>query len=86
MKSNLLQIVKNIASLGCMATSVYWWDHTELETSSGGGQITNSHEVKMVVSLSLWILSHGDKDSIHTDDITILTPYRAQVGGDGLTH
>lgn len=59
-----------------MATSVFWWDHKELETRSGGGQIINNHEVKMVVSLCLWILSNSD---LGVGDITILTPYRAQV-------
>ena len=63
-----------------MATSVFWWDHNKPESSNAGGQITNNHEVKMVVALCLWILSCGDQDSIGKDDITVLTPYRAQVG------
>eukprot|EP00731_Ephydatia_muelleri_P030230 Em0021g753a len=75
LQSNM-EAVKNIAQLSCMATSVFWWDHKELETRSGGGQIINNHEVKMVVSLCLWILSNSD---LGVGDITILTPYRAQM-------
>ena len=58
---------------------MFWWSHNQPETSYGGGLTTNNHEVKMVVSLCLWILSHSRDDEISKDDIAILSPYRAQV-------
>lgn len=76
---NVLQIVGSIASLSCMESSVLWWSHDQLESNHGRGQVINNHEVKMVVSLSLWILHHGDQDKISKNDIVILTPYREQV-------
>ena len=66
-----------------MQTSVFWWSHNQREDSRGSGMVINNHEVKMVVSLCLWILSHGgpDEDEIGKDGIAVLTPYRAQVRG-----
>ena len=39
-------------------------------------QITNPHEVKMVVALCVWLLSQRGEESY---PISVLTPYRAQV-------
>lgn len=76
---NVLQIVGNITSLSCMESSVLWWSHNQLESNHGPGQFINDHEVNMVVSLSMWILYHGEQDKISKNDIVILTPYRSQV-------
>ena len=66
-----------------MATTLFWWSHTSDERKQGTGRI-NDLEVKMVVSLCLWILSGRatDKEEEGHSDLVILTPYRAQVSCD----
>eukprot|EP00731_Ephydatia_muelleri_P033579 Em0032g41a len=68
-----------MTSLSCMGSSVLWWSHDQPESNPEQGQLINNHEVKMVVSLSLWILYHGEQDKISKNDIVILTPYRSQL-------
>lgn len=75
-----LQIVGKYMTPSCMATSLFWWSHSHAETKQGNSRI-NELEVKMVVSLCLWMLVHGslDHQAVCSDDIVVLTPYRAQV-------
>ncbi len=65
-----------------MSTSSYWWSYSEQKEKRVGTGIVNQHEVKMVISLCLWLLAQRHSDLGETSDYTvsILTPYRAQVG------
>lgn len=74
------EIVGKYMTPSCMATSLFWWSHSHAETKQGNSRI-NELEVKMVVSLCLWMLVHGslDHQAVCSDDIVVLTPYRAQV-------
>ncbi len=76
----LHQMVQHLERPSCMATSFYWWTHSELEEWTGTS-VVNRHEVKMVTSLCLWLLTQ-DKAALnpyHGYLVTVLTPYRAQV-------
>lgn len=56
----------------CMKKSLYFWEHTNMETNANG-VITNLHEAHMCVLLACWLVWNSEEKG---KDVTILALYK----------
>src|SRR6218665_1418341 len=72
LKSNLARVGRN-ASANCVGSSMFFWNHSDPETS--GRSYTNEKEADRAIRLAIFLIHQGYKP----EQITILSPYLGQV-------
>lgn len=72
LKSNLAQVRGNFPA-SCFGSSMFFWDHSDPETSSRS--YVNDKEAERAINLALFLILQGYKPA----QITILSPYLGQV-------